>query len=52
MIPLTEALAWNKQNPDQSVSAFACRYPGQYGEAAAALREVRRVERQQAEGEK
>lgn len=51
MVSLLDARAWNDQHPEQSVSAFACRYPGEYGEAAAALREVRRVEREKAEQE-
>lgn len=39
---LQDAAAWNESHGEQSVSSFACRYPGQYGEAATALRQVRR----------
>lgn len=37
-----DAAKWQIVHPDRSVSAFACRYPGQYGEAAEALRVVRK----------
>lgn len=37
-----QARVWNIENPNGSVSSFACRYPGQYREAADALRKVRR----------
>lgn len=37
-----EAREWNQRNPRDNVSAFACRYPGHYTEAAAALQRVRR----------
>lgn len=37
-----DAITWNEKHSEQSVSSFACRYPGQYGEAATALRQVRR----------
>lgn len=47
----TDALAFQQRSPNESVSAFACRYPGQYGEAAAALREVRKAESESAEGD-
>lgn len=39
---IDEARTWNEKYPDASVSSFACRYPGQYKEAAEALRQVRR----------
>jgi hypothetical protein len=42
MTLLEEAKEWNKTHPENSLSAFACRYPGRYGEAADALREVRK----------
>lgn len=43
---IDEARAWNQQNPDAPVSLFACRYPGRYREAADALRQVRRGEKE------
>lgn len=39
---LQDAIVWNEKHGEQLVSSFACRYPGQYGEAATALRQVRR----------
>lgn len=39
---IDEAREWNERYPDAPVSSFACRYPGQYKEAAEALRQVRK----------
>lgn len=40
---LKEARKWNQEHREDSVSAFACQYPGHYAEAAEALREVRGI---------
>lgn len=36
-----QARAWYAQHPDASVSQFACQFPGQYREAAEALRQIK-----------
>lgn len=44
--PIIEgARTFNAQHPEAPVSSFACRYPGKYREAADALRQVRKEEK-------
>lgn len=45
---IEDAREWNAQHPDDTISAFACRYPGKYREAADALRQARREMEQDA----
>lgn len=39
-----EALSWHAERPDFPVSVFACRFPGHYADAAAAIRVVKRLD--------
>lgn len=39
---LEHALQWAQDYPEQSIAAFACRYPGQYEDAAKAARQARK----------
>lgn len=36
------AQEWNAEHPEEAVSVFACRFPGQFRDAADALRRVRK----------
>lgn len=39
---LERAQEWNAAHPGEAVSVFACRFPGQFREAANALRQARK----------
>ena len=39
---IDDARAFNARYPGATTSVFACQYPGQYREAAEALRQVRK----------